>query len=397
MNKTIFVILALTIASVLGQSCSGNPLRAVFGFTALDSPKDGSNLNFCKSLKASTTCCDDSVVNDFQKKSDQLIRKLTDRVAARDRFLIKARNSVYSLKPTLERLITAYEKALPNLGSVDSDNALAVDLLATMSEAFQQLSIYIRDDITNFQANFTQYQKSRSACVVELVKTQAAAWCLACDPNYAAKGLSNSQLSFSTDLQDRILDSCYEFFSLSATQNSVISIYYMREMVNGMANAMQMVADGNFAAATQFLTRLADYVPPISDNNNELPVELPPSCNSNSCPWIFNELFKNSLVNEALLAAGGIIADPKETTSFDHLREGRDEELPGRNSNKESIYQNFVGRNLQSSSSWNPDSNEAEVEVSFEENPGKVDNNNLSAFRNGVIACALSLFIAFLF
>lgn len=394
MCRSIFIILALTIASALGQSCSGNPLQATFDFTPLSSPQSGSNLNFCKSLKVGTTCCSDSVVNDFQKKSEQLIGRLTEVAAARDRFLIRARNSIYGLKPTLERLNTAYEKALPNLGSVDPENALAMGFLVGMSGALQQLSVYIMDNITNFQANFTQYQISRSVCVVELVKTQAAAWCLACDPNYATNGISNGQLSLSTDLQDRILDSCYNFIYLSVTQNSVIFIYYMRELFNGMANAMQSVADGNFDAATQFLASLMNYAPP-TPTTNELPVELPLGCTSNSCSWIFNDLFKNGAVNETLLAAGGIIPDPEEATSFARLVEERDEELPGRNSNKESIYQKFAGRSLQSS--WNPDSDEAGVEVSFEENPGKVDNNNLSAFRNGVIACALSLFIAFLF
>jgi len=77
MNKAILIILSLTVCSVFGQTCVGNPLTTAFGISPLANPTSGSTHTYCKTLKEGTSCCTDEVVNGFQAKANELIANLT--------------------------------------------------------------------------------------------------------------------------------------------------------------------------------------------------------------------------------------------------------------------------------------------------------------------------------
>jgi len=384
MNKIIFAVLSLIIASAIAQDCN-NQLTASFNF-GTGSLQNGNGLSYCQSLKAGQTCCDNSVIGTFQSKADQMIQELTSTVSARDQFLIKSRNAVYKLKPLLERLGTATVAALTSLLTIDpsgvgltQDDMAAIMTVANVAQMFSTLSAYLITDVSQFQTNFTEYQKGRSTCIVELVKTQAAVWCLACDPNYATKGVSGTSITLSQTVQDRIFNACIDYISLSAMQNSVITLNFLMTDLSKMVNALESIANGNNNGLAELLSLNGSKPTNGPANNNETPVEEPNGCNESGCDWLFTSLFANGKINQDLLAIGG---------EFNSMFSSNRRIL--RNGEESTLRNNRV---LQ----YNPGSDEAGVTVEFEENPGKVNNEDLSALRNGIIACVLSLFLAFIF
>jgi len=97
-------------------------------------------------------------------------------------------------------------------------------------------------------------------------------------------------------------------------------------------------------------------------------------------------------INEALLAAGGELisgTSPNDVYSDRVSREGEERD------NKDA-FENIVNRKLQGGG-WNPDVDEAGVDVEFSVNPGNVHNNNLSGFRNGLVGFSLAVLAVLFF
>jgi len=409
MNKIFIVLFAISITTVVSQSCS-NFLASDFGIQTLNSTtNETTGLYYCKSLNNSDSCCHATTINGFQQKADDMIARLTSLVSKRDIFLIQKRNEVWKLRGTLNRLKVASDNALLAittqgglsfnisggsggsgfLGSGNGGQAFAVMIVAAV---FSEMAGQITENMTSLQSNFTLYQQKRSECVIELVKTQAAAWCLACDPLAGSKGLSGGLLSLGYELQERIIGSCGEFIVLAAEQSIFLSLYYMSAALNGMANALERIGNGDLDGGVEgfflAMTASSSLAPPSLDEQKV--VELPSYCTKSQCSWIFEKLFYNGKINETLLAAGGELSSDTSGTGdmFTRLLRERDDE--------EDVEDVIVGRKLQSGG-WNPDVDEAGVNITFSTNPGKVNNNKLSGFRTGLVGFSLAVLAVLFF
>ena len=377
MNKATFIILSLAIASVCGQTCTGNHLQEAFGFQMLSQPSSGSTHLFCKSLQNGQSCCSDETVQSFQQKTDDSITRLMNIVAERDKFMIQTRKSLLDMIPTFQRLgDAAYDAVIVLRKSIEEPGEtfpIFNMLVLAMAQTLGKFSEYFSDNYSEFKNNFLDYQKTRSTCVVELAKVQAAAWCLACDPSYPQNGLNgNMELEIGEEAQKRILGSCYKFILRSDSQNSILFLHYLRGAFEKMITALEKIAEEDMTGVQDFIMAFSQATNDVPHSNDaKEPVKLPDDCTPAYCPWIFTKLFANGVLNETLLAAGGAF----EAFEFESSQSSRilDED----------------GRVLQNNGQWNPEDDEAGVNVTFEENPGQVRNDDLSALRNGVIACVL--------
>ncbi len=372
LQKPLLALLLLTIASsVSSTTCGSNPLLAISGITASFSDAQVvSGLNYCKSLQNKETCCDAATINNFQAKTDNLLSELKADVSKRDQSLIRIRTHVLpSLSSELNTLKDLANKVATNLqahldaggsGNYTSDlkTSFAISLASGLAETARSLT----DDISTLKSNFPLYQNARSACVIEMVKTQAAAWCLACDPEYTSKGVSGSGIALSDTLVQTLTGTCYAYLTDSSSQSAVFSLNLMKNYLQNFTDVFTNVVTYDSSAPIEQLTawvldaflRMEDSV--YSPDNASLPIQFPSDCESSGCNWIATTLFKGGQLSETILALGGAVQTESVESRLQEIR--------------------VNGRML--GTSWSPDSDEAGVSVTFEDNPGNVDNNSNS-------------------
>jgi len=383
MNKIFIVLLAITVTTVVGQSCT-NFLATKFGFAVESNPIQSTGLNFCNSFKTTTTCCDSSIINTFQTKTNTLLTELTQLVSGRDTFLIQARKVAYSLRSTFERLKTASAAAVPNLEAAGNEAAFVL----LMAVGFSEMATQMVDQFTTLQEAFIDYQTDRRDCVMEFVNLQAAAWCLACDPNFSSKGISGGALTISDSIKTKLVEKCVPFILLADSQNVFITLYYTSAIFSGIATAMEQIAGGNTQGGLQSfamaLVASANVTPPSS--LTQTPVEVPGFCSENGCDWLFTDVFNQGLLDKDLLAAGGAFQE-EEDQGMRLLRE--------KDHKRDSVE---IKRTLRERmlTGWEPEDDEAGVEVDFQVNPANIDNDDLSSVRAGLISFSLA-FLAILF
>ena len=299
MNKIFIVLFAISITTVVSQSCS-NFLASDFGIQTLNSTtNETTGLYYCKSLNNSDSCCHATTINGFQQKADDMIARLTSLVSKRDIFLIQKREEVWKLRGDFDRLGAVAEKVFNTIMAQDLIFGRTLSLsYSGIGLGLSTLAWAMNLNITGLHSTFPLYQEKRSQCIIELVRTQAAAWCLACDPYAESKGLSGSTLTFSTELQNRIFDSCGEFILLAAEQNVFLMLHYASKGLDGMIEGLEKISNGDFVGGESVFyqalhinaSSLGAFDPP---SDEEKVAQLPLFCTTLHCSWIFTDLFYN--------------------------------------------------------------------------------------------------------
>jgi len=366
LQKSLFALLILTItSSVSSTSCGTNPLLDVYGITAaFTDAQVVSGLTYCKSLQGKETCCDADTINGFQSKADELIKSLTSAVAKRDKALLSIRKDTLpslsgklaSLKEASSKAVAKLEETLANGGSGDMGTDLMNAIVMAMAMAYGEMAKMLTDNLSSVKSGLPDYQKARTACVIDIVKIQAAAWCLACDPEFTTKGVSLSGIEFSSNLKQTLTDSCFAYFTAAATQSMLFSMNVLSSQMSAITAALNKVAKGNANGANEFMTAFMTVsITEASLDASAIPVGFPDDCDEDECEWIPDTLFKGGELDEASLTLGGAV-------------ESNSGESGG-------LVVNGANRIL-TAGSWDPDADEAGVTVAFEDNPGNVDNNS---------------------
>ncbi len=141
-----------------------------------------------------------------------------------------------------------------------------------------------------------------------------------------------------------------------------------------MTSAFKKVADGNANGAKDFMTALMEMaVSQASLTESSMPVELPSGCTSDECDWIATSMFDGGKLDESCLTLGG-----SEKSSGMQKRRLED--------NKRRMLAN----------SWDPDTDEAGVKVTFSNNPGGVDNSSAGLFKSIIGGLAVLLAVLFI-
>jgi len=374
LQKSLLALLILTIASsVSSTTCGSNPLLDAYGITAaFSNAQIVPGISYCKSLQGKETCCDADAINGFQDKADDLLKKLSSAVGNRDQSLIKIRKDVLpSLTGKLASLKDAANKAAAKIqeitaagGSGDMETDIMNAIVLAMAMVYSEMAKQLTDSLSVLRDDFTDYQKARSTCVVDIVKIQAAAWCLACDPEYTSKGVSVSGIEFPDNLVQTLTDSCTSYFTGAVTQSMIFSIGLMSDYLSGITAAFKKVANGNANGAQDFMTALTEMaVSQASLASDSMPVELPSGCTEDECDWIATTMFKGGELDVTSLTLGG-----SEKSSGLGTRR-LEEELKTQK-----------GRML--TNSWDPDTDEAGVTVTFSTNPGGVDNSSGVGYKS---------------
>jgi len=369
MNKIIIVLLSLVAATVIGQSCSDNTLSDQFDFTLLNSPTTVSGLNYCKSLKSGDSCCSAEIVNTFQNRTDELLERLTEAVVTRDKYLIQVREELYNNRTNIESFIQAFEAAWA-IYSEDYENGdlnWDVDDLLWISHILNETSYSFYKDTEAFMANFTEFQKSRSTCYVEMVRSQAASWCLACDPNVEDYLDEWNDLQFGSEFQTRMVEACYDYLDLSVSQSRIIFSKFLLPGIENLTLWLENAAQGNEISNQETNDFLYDVFYSGLSEESENPAKFPALefvCDSpEECDFILDDIFYQGLLDENLLIVGSWygmrrILRMKENSGSKRLK----------------VSKILRSRKLQGGSDgWNPDSDEAGIQAEFLVDPAFVN------------------------
>ena len=399
MNKIIIVLLSLVVTTVIGQSCSDNVLRGQFDLTFLNGPTAISGLNYCKSLKNSDSCCSADIINTFQDRTDELLERLTKAVIARDQYLIQAREELSDNFAKIERFIEAFEAAWP-IYSQDIENGnvgRTVQMLLMASESLYQTSFPLFQETEAFIANFTTFQKARSTCFVELVKNQAASWCLACDPNAGDYLLGSNNLDFASEFKTRVIDACYDYLELSFSQSIIFMPRLGLPRIDNLTLWLENAAQGNEISNEETLVFIMEYVEPklveMGSNSTTAPGEGFVCDSRQDCDFILGELFYRGLLDEDKLIVGGKFGESRNRKVKENFLHSRAKRLL-------TSLEILRTRKLQGGSGgWNPDSDEAGVLAEFPEDPANINclGSNCQQPRggsSGISGYYLRLFIS---
>jgi len=369
MKLIIIVVLALLCASQsLGQTTCNNPLKSKFSFEGPNTAAVAEGIKNCKSLQGKASCCNADTFNKIQSKTDELLAKLKESVMSRDRAITDIRKNVIpSLMDSLRRLKEAAKK----LASQPGGNAA---MLTGINEIAN-----ISDKTGNMKESFMSYQKTRTSCVVQMVKLQAATWCLACDPDWASKGVNTQgNVTLSTNMCKRLSNICYDYINGGKSLNDFIQVKLMAPLFNTMATAVEKLANGDTSGLVELQTAFTNALTQttLPSNDAEKPLKIPASCNKDSCSLICNTMFKDGVVDTSILSHGGEVATSLSTLDLFGTTDGAP--AAGGSGN--------IRRVLQSGSGFEPDDDEAGVTVSFQDDPANTNVDSAALVKVGVAA-----------
>ena len=242
--------------------------------------------------------------------------------------------------------------AIPKLIEQESSDLTNIQQMFTIAETVTTQLDLLVESMSNFQA-------SRTSCITTIVRLQAAVWCLACDPNYASKGVSaGPTLTISDDLCDTIESSCYNYISLGAYQSLLLQFRALLTVFQRINTALYKIANG----AVSVTINLEPPSMPADDAMK--PTIITDDCTDvNNCGWSCTNFIKvTGMLDERALGNGGLFGNYLMTGS---------RRLTGEDNNV---------RVLTSSSGWNPDLDEAGVDVSFNDNPASLYGSRVKGF-----------------
>jgi len=363
----IFLSLSAVPSLATSGDCSAtSALRTLYGLSnSVTTPQTYSDLKYCKSLKNSSVCCTDTDINSFQDKTAALLTNLTSKVATRDTYLKNVQDNVLpGLKTSLASFSSTAGQfattmaALGGGGFGSNDTSDFTDAIGV----FQNASKVITSLSANLKTDYTNYQKSRSSCVVEMVKLQSAAFCMACDPSATSKGYNSFGVDFSISdrVCNRLKDSCVSYIAAAGDQNTLIQASYGAAVITSLNTFMQTFSDPNAftdANAATTAAKLENFdvstiFSGIQKPASDLVAPAAPieDCTSTSCDFVCGDLFYGAMLDQQALVLGGALVD---------MTSGR------------RLQQKLTRANnrVLDSGSFDPDADEAGTTVTFEEDP----------------------------
>jgi len=292
---TFSLILSLFIYG-LAQDCN-NPLLSKYGFQGLDEPESGAGLPYCSALQGGNTCCSSNVVSGFQNRVDGLVERLDTYNTARDLYITALKDQFLD---RFEDLVENLRDYSDDIDEIRQNNSTFADELEADRAEFRNISSELSGIYSNFSGALRDYQRARLQCLTAGLQAQASSWCLACDPEYASKGvLDDGTISFSDNLCQAISDACSPFLETSAAFNPLIRA---REVFWRLQNISWYLSD--FSDSDDDHNRTVE-----GDNFNPIVAQeafaLPEGWTENRCPWELpnqfpgNLLFKTLAVNTA--------------------------------------------------------------------------------------------------
>jgi len=378
MNKIVLIFLLSFVSSTFAGATCTNALMSAYGFPTLSDPTTAltvTGLNHCTDLQSSgSTCCTADLINTFQTKADDLITNLSAIAAERDIFLINTRNSVMnSLQAQLIQLqnvstlaataITSFTSNASLSGGDSEETTLTIAAQLEALDAIIDIATDLTSNFSTLQSDFDTYQSERASCIEYVVKIQAAAWCLGCTPG-ASANLNGDDLDVSSSGITGLSGACFDFFSLSSTQNGVLSVHYLSSSFSAMITALDQIVAGDVEAGLTALgTASASSSSSADATSSELPPTFPDGCDETDCDWIVSTLLKGGVIDQTQLVAGGEI----DTDGSRLLQE----------------------RTL--STAWTPSTTEAGITVTFPTNPGNVKNGG--EIYKSMISCLVIMLV----
>jgi len=124
-----------------------------------------------------------------------------------------------------------------------------------------------------------------------MLRTQAAAWCLACNPNYNSLGVVSGELVLSSNLKETLLENCFDYLSYADLQSGVLYYHYLYDYLDDVIEALDAIADGDSDGESKLeaaTTASDDAGSDVTDVTKRL-VSLPASCTSKKCDWISDD------------------------------------------------------------------------------------------------------------
>jgi len=304
--KIVLLFLILSFSSLsLAQDCN-NPLLQVFGINGLQAPESGAGLPFCPNLQNGQTCCSAETVLGLQTNLNNLAQRLENNAAQKDIYIDQLNSNFTS----------QYQEALANFS--ENDNAIANleqnvpgvgDPLRNQTNLFKSIGDALNNLDNDFSGALIAYQQTRTFCFTTLLQIQAAAWCLACDPNYALQGVqSDGTVNPSPIVCNTIQSACSPFLDDAIALNPLFQAQqtYQR-LLNIRAYLDEFRANGNIAPNTTIENDILN-----STNNTERTVSRPADPQ-----WQCENLFSPQFVlNEQVAANGAGLIGGADITSL---------------------------------------------------------------------------------
>lgn len=387
---TLLLFVSLGVYTALSGDCN-NPLLAKLGLTGLATPTTVTGINFCKSLKTKQSCCSADTINSIQTKVDEFVARIKEMVKAKDRALDDARkNTMPQLQTNMNRLKESSNTAKTKIREkqqqagqtaeaqqTETDSLTIATNMATMAEK-------LGERLPDMKTNFGTYQRERINCVVEMAKLQGAAYCLACDPDYATMVGSDATVGLSANVCTRLRGSCFSFFNLAGDQNDILDMKRMVPMIDTLKTAMDKAGAPETISAgmTEIISANTQGKARKARTDAEAPITKPSNCDATRCDFICNELFLKGVVQEKNVGNGGKFDPTLSEQSTPSARLLRGEE--GVEVAEEKVSE---GRIL--TTSWDFESDEAGVTATFVADPAGV--NSGSSLVMSVMVCISAL------
>jgi len=263
---------------------------------------------------------------------------LTTLVTSRDNALVNSRDT--ALPAALSNLNTLNGLMTSALNNIPTTTPTAPQTGATT--AITTLQGYLQEYINNLgtlKSTFTQYQKDRATCINAMIMSEAAIWCLACDPNYATKGVTvtaaqagppavpaSATVTYDSTTCATLITACQPFVTDAQTQNS---IFYTQQMfttlstyntkLNAIVSATGAGAGGGIDTACTAFTTTNNIDAEVGSSQATTPIVpvAAASCTTSTCPLICSTtagagsastFLDNGAMNKANVAAGGDIS-----------------------------------------------------------------------------------------
>lgn len=294
-----FFLFSTLLLYTLAQNCQ-NPLLQLYDIPGLSSPISGKDLYYCKNLRTGQTCCSAEVVKGFQAQVNALKYKLERVGGTRDLYNLQLHEQYLQQFLDLLQTLSKYSNNINKIQNQDNDIG---NKLSEQVALFQSIANDVKSLKDNFVNAMLKYQKARATCFTTVMKVEASAWCLACDPNYKSKGVqTDGTIVFSDNLCTTISQSCYDFI----IQSEAFNPYIMMRQAIGRLDSINKYLETYVKNADTIPGYVIENDYLQTTNATEKTISVPSSdcTNVGNCPWQCQNLLTNGLLNEIIIGNG---------------------------------------------------------------------------------------------
>jgi len=326
---------------------------------------------------------------------------LATAVGNRDKYLTTSRDTTLAAVQDKLKLLgvtaTAASVSLALLDNTQTDTSATKNAGAkTLADALKAIvTDTTTDNLATLKTNFGAFQKARTTCISQLLKLQAAAYCLACDPTYDTKGVTGSTpspvVAFSDAVKTRVRNACFPYIKASDEQSALILGAIISPKIDDLNTALTGIAAAP-AKKDTLKTLINDFQIGAITTSEKKPVQTPASCTDAACDYILTTWFKDGALVQDLIAAGGAIDTTLSTAGMTKLTTDKNDVTGTRLLEQ--------GRVLQTT--WDPTEDEAGVTVSFKDDPAGVNPTTPSTpsgselMKSGLVSLIVVMLSAFL-